>query len=115
MIWSQTGPSPLEASKTTNGKMESFMGSEWIIDWSRKTATHTGGLKLQFIKQEEFNRKYEISPRDDRSAVHEPDGWVRLVVSGLKSDRPVNVTDIHDLLLAGQNAFLEEARRREQA
>jgi len=95
--------------------MESFMGSEWIIDWSRKTATHTGGLELQFIKQEEFNRKYEISTRDDRSAVHEPDGWVRLVVGGLKGDRPVNVTDIHDLLLAGQNAFLEEARRREQA
>ena len=91
------------------------MDSEWIVDWSQKTATHNGGLKLQFIRQEEFNRKYAISPRDGRSAIHEPEGWMRLVVSGLKSDQPVNVADIHDLLLAGQNAFLEEARRREQA
>lgn len=87
--------------------------NEWDVDWEQKTATHVGGLKLKFIPQEEFNRTYQISPREGRRAVSEPKGWMRLVIDGLKGDAPVNVNDIYDLLLAGQEAFLEEARRRQ--
>jgi hypothetical protein len=84
---------------------------DWTVDWQQKTATHADGLKLKFIPQEEFNRTYQISPREGRRAVSEPEGWMRLVIDGLKGDRPVNVDDIHELLLSGQSAFLEEAHR----
>lgn len=86
---------------------------DWTVNWNDKTATHKDGLKLKFTPMEDFQREYDIprEPRQGRIGLANPQGWMRLVVDGLRTDRPQNVNDILPLLQEGQMAFMEEVSK----